>query len=216
MKAEELLTSTTTVQQTPQRRRRLLPYLSMGILAVLSLGLALLLGASTPTRGSRQEAAEPSTPAPQEDGAPASLLRLATADIPLLKTLQERQQRLVKREQWLTQREKQLQQQMRHFEERLTKLATLRKEIEALLQEKEAFEEKRFEHLVKVYEGMKPQEAASLLQRLQEDTAVRLLYRMREKKAGQILSFVKPEIAAKLSERLAVLSQKTAPRSSSP
>jgi flagellar motility protein MotE (MotC chaperone) len=56
---------------------------------------------------------------------------------------------------------------------------------------------------VKVYEVMKPEEVSSLFERLNEDTAARLLYQMKEKKAGQILASISPQVAAKLSERLA-------------
>ena len=54
---------------------------------------------------------------------------------------------------------------------------------------------------------MKPEEVSSLFERLNEDTAARLLYQMKEKKAGQILASISPQVAAKLSERLATQRQ---------
>jgi flagellar motility protein MotE (MotC chaperone) len=121
--------------------------------------------------------------------------------------LDERDQQLAKRDQQLAKREADLRLVQQQIEEKLTSLAMLRKEMSDLLQEKAAFEEKRFEHLVKVYEVMKPEEVSSLFERLNEDTAVRLLYQMKEKKAGQILASISPQVAARLSERLATQRQ---------
>jgi flagellar motility protein MotE (MotC chaperone) len=198
---------------TPSRRlhRRLLPYLSVLLLASLSLGLAGLLGyfplteatSSTVTVGEKITG-QPRSPEPP----PSPLLTLSASDIPLLQALQERRKVIEERETSVAEREAAFQLLQQQLEEKLASLTTLRKEIAALIGEKEAFEEKRFEHLVKVYEGMKPEEAASLIERLHEDTATKLFYRMKEKKVSQLLGFVKPEVAARLSERLAMQQQK--------
>lgn len=131
------------------------------------------------------------------------LLSLSPGDIPLLQSLQERQNLLDAREQKLLQKEEELHQLKQYVEKKFNTLSMLRQEIGALIEEKEAFEARRFEHLVKVYEGMKPAEAAPLVERLNEETSVKLFYRMKEKKVSQILGFLKPDIAAHLSERLA-------------
>lgn len=199
----------------PRRHgRRLVSYLSLALLALLLPGLAVLLGASAPTRMPVADTRKPSKDAltaPQET---ASHLTLKAEDIPLLKSLQERRtqlderaRQLEDREQQLASREADLRLVQQQVEEKLTTLAMLRKEMGALLQEKATFEEKRFEHLVKVYEVMKPEEISSLFERLNEDTATRLLYQMKEKKAGQILASISPQVAAKLSERLAAQRQ---------
>ena len=199
---------------TPHRRsrRRLLPYLSVLLLAPLGMGLAgVLHHMSLPTAETSTATAGEKAPAPRQAATlhnSEQLVLLPTGDIPLLQSLQERQAHLDARVQQLDKREEELRFVQQQVEEKLAMLTTLRKAVGALLEEKEAFEEKRFEHLVKVYEGMKPEEAASLIERLNEDTAVKLFYRMKEKKVGQILGLVKPEMAAKLSERLAVQRQK--------
>ena len=208
----------------PLRRRhgrRLVSYLSLALLVPLLLGLAVILGASapakTPPKSPVVQTKIPSknaTPVPHQ---PEPLLTLKAEDIPLLKSLRERQTQLDEREKQLANREQQLANReadlrlvQQQLEEKLTTLAMLRKEMGALLQEKAAFEEKRFEHLVKVYEVMKPEEISSLFERLNEDTAARLLYQMKEKKAGQILASISPQVAAKLSERLAAQRQQEA------
>src|SRR5215470_479985 len=197
-----------------QRRRRLVLYLSLTLLVPLFVGLAVRLGASAPAKTLSQspgaEAKIPSPDMPQAPRVPEALLTLKAEDVPLLKSLRERQMQLDERDKQLANCDKQLASReaelhlvQQQIEDKLTTLIMLRKEMSDLLQEKAAFEEKRFEHLVKVYEVMKPEEVSSLFERLNEDTAARLLYQMKEKKAGQILAGISPQVAAKLSERLA-------------
>ena len=202
----------------PRRGRRLVLYLSLTLLVPLFVGLAVRLGASAPAKTPPQspgvEARVSRSDMPQALREPEPLLTLKAEDVPLLKSLRERQMQLDERDKQLANRDKQLTNReadlrlvQQQIEEKLTALAMLRKEMSDLLQEKAAFEEKRFEHLVKVYEVMKPEEVSSLFERLNEDTAARLLYQMKEKKAGQILASISPQVAAKLSERLATQQQ---------
>jgi len=178
------------------------------------MGLAFVLGGLSPSKAVPPPAAagEPTPAKPQGSPKAEQMLTLSASDIPLLQSLQERQARLEEREQQLAAQEEALRALQRQLEEKLATLATLRKEIGELIEAKEAFEEKRFEHLVKVYEGMKPEEVASLIQRLNEDTAVKLFYQMKKKKVSQVLGFLHPDLAVRLSERLAALEQKEPPK----
>jgi flagellar motility protein MotE (MotC chaperone) len=191
--------------------QRLVLYLSLTLLVPLFVGLTVLLGAPAPAKTPPQspgvEARIPSPDIPQALREPEPLLALKAEDVPLLKSLRERQMQLDEHDKQLADREAALRLVQQQIEDKLTSLAMLRKEMSDLLQEKAAFEEKRFEHLVKVYEVMKPEEVSSLFERLNEDTAARLLYQMKEKKAGQILASISPQVAAKLSERLATQRQ---------
>jgi flagellar motility protein MotE (MotC chaperone) len=191
--------------------------LSLTLLVPLFVGLAVRLGASAQSSG--VAARIPSPDMPQALREPEPLLTLKAEDVPLLKSIQERQMQLDERDKQFANRDKQLANReadlrlvQQQIEDKLTTLALLRKEMGDLLQEKAAFEEKRFEHLVKVYEVMKPEEVSSLFERLNEDTAARLLYQMKEKKAGQILASISPQVAAKLSERLAAQRQQETPQ----
>jgi flagellar motility protein MotE (MotC chaperone) len=214
-------TPETTVELHTRPRRRLLPYLPALVLITVLLGLVGFFGrlpfpatgTDTATAGEKAPASTTGAKAAAPREAPATpkaepLLTLSAGDIPVLQSMQERQAHLDAREQQLVKREEELRVLQQQVEEKLSRLTTLRKEVGALFEEKEAFDEKRFEHLVKVYEGMKPEEAASLVERLSEDTAVKMLFRMKDKKVGQILGFVKPEVAVKLSEHLAAQRQK--------
>jgi flagellar motility protein MotE (MotC chaperone) len=188
----------------------------VSVLVLLAVAMALTfgLGGLAPSREVPPPAAAgENTPAKPEGVSKAEqMLTLSASDIPLLQSLQERQARLEEREKQLAAQEEALRALQQQLEEKLATLARLRQEIGELIAAKEAFEEKRFEHLVKVYEGMKPEEVASLIQRLNEDMAVKLFYQMKKKKVSQILGFLHPDLAVRLSERLAALEQKEPPK----
>lgn len=211
----QMATSNNEMVAPHTRSRRFLPYLSVIVLTLLCVGLAVVLDVFPPP-GSAYSKSEGQrhAPKPQPVATPqpaAQLLTVTTADVPLLTSLKERQARLEGlevKERQLVEREEGIRLVQQQIEAQLAALTTLRQEIEALLTEKEAFEEQRFEHLVKVYEGMRPAEAAALVERLTEDTAVRLFFRMKDKKVGKILEAVRPDVAARLSERLAAMQQK--------
>ena len=86
-----------------------------------------------------------------------------------------------------------------------TKIVTLTKirgDIRAEKAKEKAAEEQRFKHLIKVYSAMKPQNAADLIEKLDIDLAIKLLSKMKGDDVGKILSFVKIDKAAKISEGL--------------
>jgi flagellar motility protein MotE (MotC chaperone) len=212
MNTQQTATANNAIVHPRAHRRRCLPYLSVIILTLLCLGLAVLLDILPPPESAYSTGQKHASEQPQTSTSPPdSLLTVTTADVPLLTSLQKRQARLEAievKEHQLAEREEALHQARQQIESQLETLTTLRQEITELLVEKEAFEEQRFGHLVKVYEGMRPAEAASLVERLDEDTAVRLFFRMKEKKISKILEAVKPDVAARLSERLAALQHK--------
>jgi flagellar motility protein MotE (MotC chaperone) len=84
--------------------------------------------------------------------------------------------------------------------QKIATLTKIRDEIRAEKDQKKAEEEKQFKHLIKVYSAMKPQSAADLIEKLDLDLAIKLLSRMKGDAVGKILSFVKIEKAAKISE----------------
>lgn len=57
--------------------------------------------------------------------------------------------------------------------------------------------------LIKAYSAMKPQEAAKLLEVINEDLAIQILSGMKSKVAGQVLSKLNVKVAKNISEKLA-------------
>ena len=64
--------------------------------------------------------------------------------------------------------------------------------------------------LIKVYSSMKPEEAANLVEAIDEDLALKIVSGMKSKIAGQVLSKLDVQIAKNISEKLAGKSKKPA------
>ncbi|SBW11142.1 conserved exported hypothetical protein [uncultured delta proteobacterium] len=110
--------------------------------------------------------------------------------------LQRRQDDLARKEQDMRALEKDL-------DERLMRLQELEVRIQAMLKEAEEIKSAKYRHLVDVLGNMKAKQAASVLETLDEKIAVKVLAGMRGRQAGEILTFVNPGKAARLSEALA-------------
>jgi flagellar motility protein MotE (MotC chaperone) len=85
---------------------------------------------------------------------------------------------------------------------KIARLTELRNEIRTMMAQKEAAEQKRIRHLIKAYSAMKPQQAATLVEKLDLEFAIELLSSMKAETVGAILPFVNVEKAAQLSEAL--------------
>ena len=85
---------------------------------------------------------------------------------------------------------------------KIEKLTELRDEIRAEVAKKQVIEDQKLKHLIKVYSTMKPQNAAELIEKLDIKLAVELMSKMKGDDVGKILSFVKIEKAAEISEGL--------------
>lgn len=110
--------------------------------------------------------------------------------------LQRRQDDLARKEQDMRALEKDL-------DDRLMRLQELEVRIQAMLKEAEEIKSAKYRHLVDVLGNMKAKQAASVLETLDEKIAVKVLAGMRGRQAGEILTFVNPGKAARLSEALA-------------
>ena len=86
---------------------------------------------------------------------------------------------------------------------KIAKLTQLRNEIRAQMATKKTVQEQKLKHLIKAYSAMKPQKAASLIEKLEITFAIELLSKMKGDAVGNILSFIEIDKAAKISERLA-------------
>ncbi len=86
---------------------------------------------------------------------------------------------------------------------KIATLTQLRNEIRADMAKRKTVEGRKLKHLIKAYSAMKPQKAASLIEKLNMRFAVELLSNMKGDAVGNILSFVETGKAAKISEQLA-------------
>ena len=76
------------------------------------------------------------------------------------------------------------------------------KEIEEQMKAREAAEKKRISKLARIYDNMKPEEAAKALGDVNLDTVVLILQKMDESNAGQIIAKMDPSRAARVTQML--------------
>ncbi len=79
-----------------------------------------------------------------------------------------------------------------------------RKAVNALFEKMDERKAKRIKKLVKVYQGMEAEAVVPLLENLEEDIMLAVLYRMKEKKQAAIMALMDPARAASISEKLIV------------
>ncbi|GAB5047139.1 hypothetical protein TdN_15310 [Thermodesulfovibrio sp. TK110] len=94
-------------------------------------------------------------------------------------------------------------------------LKKLKSEIDAKIKQQEELkaqlekaQQENYQRLAKIYEAMPPEEAASRIEKLDEDTAVTLLLAIKPRQAGKILANITPDKAATLSKRIVSIKEK--------
>ena len=85
---------------------------------------------------------------------------------------------------------------------KVTEVKVDKKAIDEQRAQREAEEKKRVTRLARIYESMKPEDAANALINVDWDTTVLILQRMSEDSVAQVLSKMDPEVAAQLTEML--------------
>ena len=125
------------------------------------------------------------------------------ADPALLEELGERRQALEARERALDEREALLTVAERRLDEKLAEMAGLRDELEAMMAGLDEAAEERLNSLVRVYEAMRPGDAATIFDSLDLEVLIGVLQRMRENRAAPILANMNPARAREVTAELA-------------
>lgn len=124
-------------------------------------------------------------------------------ELRLLQELSERRKDLDKRADELEMREQVLKIAETRVDEKLSKLKALETEIKALFKVQEEKENAQIDSLVKVYETMKPKDAARIFDTLGLDILIQVTERMSERKIAPIMASMSPEAAKALTVELA-------------
>lgn len=139
---------------------------------------------------------------------------LSNADLGVLQQLAERRRQLDTREKELNQREALLLAAKAEIGQKYKELDALRGEIKTLLGQQSEAQEKQLTSLVKVYEGMKPKDAAAILNELDATVLMQVMSRMSERRMSPILAEMNPEVAREVTRRLAA--QRKLPEAKTP
>lgn len=126
------------------------------------------------------------------------------AERSLLGVLNRKEKELASREDEIVKKEERLNVIREDIEARIKELRKEHDEIAALVRKIDEINDLRIKRIVKIYESMKPEEAASRVEKLDEEMAVMILASMSERKAAKILSFVDVAKSVRLSQSLRV------------
>ena len=124
-------------------------------------------------------------------------------ELSLFKNLDERRKALDLREAELKKLDEELQKQKEELDKRLVQIEQVRKNIANQLEEKVKVDQERVDQLVSFYSTMKPQQAAKIIETLNEDLAVEVLLKMKKKSAAEVMNLMGAEKAQRLSEKFA-------------
>ncbi len=113
----------------------------------------------------------------------------------LYQDLARRREQLDRREKEIAVREALLSAAERELDQKLRELKTLSADIEESMQKISEEEEARINSLVKIYETMKPKDAASIFNTLDLDVLMAILTRMSERRASPIIAQMNPDRA---------------------
>lgn len=166
-----------------------------------------------PTAG--EKTAEQAVPAALKDEPQGQISKLITndptlltpAEIDLLQQLAERRQVLESREQEFELRTGLLAAAESRIDKKVEELKVLRETISGLIKTFDAQQDAKLLSLVKIYENMKPKEAAKIFEELDMDTLLEVAERMKERKLAPIMAKMHPEKARDMTVELSRLRQ---------
>lgn len=147
------------------------------------------VAAAAPSDAPKQSPRDPSQFSPQE--------------IQLLQALAKRRDELDKRAGDLDQREALLQATEERINQKIAKLDSMQKSIDESLKKQDQQDDAKLKSLVKIYETMKPQDAAHIFEQLDLPVLLEVLERMKELKTAPILASMDPAKAKAVTLALA-------------
>ena len=195
---------------------RLLPITIFALAGLLAVKSADLVRAAATTQDSAAKvvtAAEAATPTehppPPQAAAPPTLPEetapppVSDGERTVLLELRQRRQELDARDATLATRESVLAAAEQKVSARVTELQSLQKKLEALEATRKEREDASWQGLVKLYEAMKPRDAATIFNDLELPVLLQVVDRMKEAKAAPVLAAMQPDKARDLTTKLA-------------
>lgn len=129
-------------------------------------------------------------------------MNLTPTDIKVLESLFDYREKIKQKAKEVIQKEDQLQIVESRIQQQLIELKRIQGEITTLLDTHDEQEEKKLVLMVKIYENMKPDQAAQIFNTLPEERVLALLRRMKEVKSAAILANMNPSQASHLTDKL--------------
>ncbi|HZS81998.1 MAG TPA: hypothetical protein VFA50_03960 [Stellaceae bacterium] len=157
--------------------------------------------AAAPAEASAQAPAAPGAGAAAKSGEDPT--QFSPQEIALLQALAHRRDELDKRAGEVDQREALLQAAEQRINDKIAKLQEMQKAIDAAFTKQDQQDDAKLQSLVKIYETMKPQDAARIFEQLDMPVLLEVLERMKERKTAPILAAMNPGKAKAVTLALA-------------
>lgn len=129
----------------------------------------------------------------------------SASELDVLQNLSKRRDELDKRDQQLGQKEALLKAAEVEVDRKIVELNKIKSELMDLLNKQQKVQANQVESLVKIYEGMKPKEAARIFDTLDMDVLLAVISKMKEAKSSPILANMDPEKARTVTIKLSEL-----------
>jgi flagellar motility protein MotE (MotC chaperone) len=139
---------------------------------------------------------------PPKDEALSDPEDMSRADLKILQELAQRRREMERREQDLQMREGLLKAAEKRVEEKITELAATKAKLEGLVKQHQEQQSVQLKSLVKIYESMKPKDAAQIFEELDMTILVELLAHMKEAKSAPIMAAMDPKRVKDVTARL--------------
>jgi flagellar motility protein MotE (MotC chaperone) len=130
-------------------------------------------------------------------------LLLSPAEIEVLQQLSARRTQIDQRASELDQQEVVLQATEKRIDDKIAKLEALQKSIQTSVDKENAADDARTQSLVKIYETMKPSDAAQILSQMDMPILLQMLSHMKETKTAPILAAMDPTKAEAITTAMA-------------
>jgi flagellar motility protein MotE (MotC chaperone) len=153
----------------------------------------------------------PFTPVSAPAAEPAAGAMTPT-ELDVLNKLQERRLQIDARERDVERREALLKAAEDQIDRKVAEMKTLQSTIEGLLRQYNDQEDNKMRSLVKIYENMKPKEAAKIFEQLDMSILLEVVERMKEQRVAPIMAEMDPMKAKAVTAELAQRRQMPTPR----
>ena len=127
------------------------------------------------------------------------------SEIDLLQELSDRREQIAKMSKQISLREGLLKAAEKRISKRVSELKQLQKTINGLIKTHDDQQETKMASLVKIYEAMKPKDAARIFEQLDLDTLLIVAERMKERKLAPDMAQMNPEKAKDVTVELSKL-----------
>jgi flagellar motility protein MotE (MotC chaperone) len=127
---------------------------------------------------------------------------LTIEEIKLLQQLSIRREELVKRKKEMDVREVLMQAAVSRIDKKVVELQNLQVIIDGLIKKFDEQQDEKLLSLVKIYENMKPKDAANIFEDLEMETLLEVAERMKERKLAPVMAKMNPEKAREMTVEL--------------